>query len=442
MRVLRVGVAESRDGVTEGETVPLGLVEADAVGLSARVTVVHVRDGVGLWLGLGVGLGAEGVEVVLGVCVRAGVGVRDRVGVGECVGVAVRRREGVADAVRVGGETVAEGLGLPLPLRVGVAEGVELGTAVPLRVSEGVEVWEGEAVTEEQEAEAEEECDRVEVGVRVGTMVAVGVRDGGDRETEWLPDGEKVRVARGVGLFVAVPECVAVGVLRVPVQPLRLAVQDSETEGEAVGLPGLPDREQEEADAEMPEADAETDQKPEPDEVRVGVGVGVRLGGRLAVADEVSEDSVAVAVPWEGVKLRLQVRLWVSDGVTEGVPDREAEVLGVGLREADEGEREGLQAEGVSVALWVKVGLGDPGDSVLVGGGAVRDTEALAVRVERDGDREPGDAEREPEAVVVTVEDCVRVRDPVALCDTDSEGVCVGEAVPVPEAVAGEGDTE
>lgn len=175
------GIVGSRDGVLAGAGEALGVPVGDGedegcwVALDVAEEVADsVAVAVGVRVGSGVGVGVE-VSVAASVSVASGDGVRDGLGIGVGSGVSVTEGVdvGLGDGVDVDvgdddGEGVTVRVGAIVAVRVGALvgdsclDGVDVGSAVRVRVADAVTVAVGVAVS-------------VGVGVEVGCDVAVWV---------------------------------------------------------------------------------------------------------------------------------------------------------------------------------------------------------------------------------------------------------------------------
>ena len=410
----------------ESEREPDGLWEALGLRLGLGVYVVTVGeagDGGRVRVGVKVAVARSDRDRVPDVEAVAVVGVRDWEavcvperdgveGVRDAVRVAVRPAVRRRDALRVGDDSVADGLGevVGAPLRVAeggervglavwdgvvvavaVAEGSAVAVAVMLRVRvpeglpvEHVTLPEGlraEALPvagPEADGEAVADADRLRVAEGVADAVAVGVRDG---------SGVGLRVPESVGVDVGVGEGVqevtdmdrdvvrrplevgvrdGVGVAEDVTLPVRVGGRLWEKErerdtaavaegGDGVGVPRAVQEGDQDADGDadtvpgLPEDDAERD----PDRDWDPLAVRSALGLRVAVPDLGEGDVVLEPVVGDAVRLRE------SDDVREPVADAVEVALreGPGVRVGDGGDGVG---DGVGLRLRLRERLPEP----------------------------------------------------------------------------------
>ena len=383
---LRDGEAVGPDGLGDAEQVeaePVGLsdAEGDAVG---DWVVVARRVGLGLWVGLWLCDGREGVPVPVpdSDCERDRLGVRMQVWVAvhDWVRGGVRLRVGLVVTVEWLHEArLGVGVGDASRLRVPVHDG---GLGVNVKEAEGEPVREG---LRDRDAAEGDWVVAVQEGLRLGGL---GV---------WGVVRVRVREAVGVGVWEA-GEGVA----------LRLGVGDGVgvRDPGAVKEPlGLKDRDRE------AEAVAEV--------LWLRVAAGVRE--TVTLGEAVGEGEGL----WEGLRVALRLsegRDGVTVGVTveyvaEGLAEREAE--GVGLRGREmERERVAVVGVDVAVALWLR--------------DAVRVTSLVGLRVGVGGVQEGvlvcvreavGEYVGTSERVAVWLRVTVRGVEPESEVEGDSEGV-------------------
>ena len=404
----------------------------------AEGVAVRRRDGVGVGSGIRDELPERDRERVgASVAVRVGEAVDDDVGIALCgaleVGLCVRLRVPLRD-----------GVGVRLPVRWPVMDGVELRvdetSGLPERVRVDVGVGASEAVRDREL--------RVTAAARLRDAVS-GARRLGDRDAVGVglavPGKERVRVSvdesardRVRGVRLAVPERVGVPVTD---GGDGLAVMDHRSVGIPVKV-WVP------LEVRVSEAEPLSAMLPLAVGVREHVPEGARGRLLLRLSRGVSDDEALR----DGPRLRVRVGVGVPQRepdredvrVAEGVPEGVAEGAAVRRRVRESvrvGEHDAVLR--VGLGLGVDVAVDERGDAVAeVGEGDGEEAlqvgaEGLAVEAWEDVQVTLGDTDGDARAVRVEDGDAVResVGEAVAVRAHDPEGVAVEVAMRV--AVAG-----